>query len=344
MRRGFFLSFFMSSIVFSLISVHHTRAFTQQVSRSLKSGIKVPGTAAFRAKKGPLRDRDGFLLNSVSEGGSSRKSKSKPSYSNKASLSEPVKEKLSHVGSQSLKARLAKAKTKSKSTDGSEVASVAEAEAPALNVPRRFLMIDPTTKESLVKPKPESNPVTKPLKPTTTKSEARSSSRANSLENAVSKKHATVSRVSADFASSKVVSEITSGDRPFTLPTGAFKPKQSLGQNFLSDQNYVLKIVNALTDDSEQGSRVVELGPGPGALSRMLIQRYPNMTAVEIDQRAVAFLQEKLPTLRVLHMDVLKCDWAKMAEERGTYVLSIINKTCSLVYNSPYNLQAVDYQ
>ena len=49
----------------------------------------------------------------------------------------------------------------------------------------------------------------------------------------------------------------------------------------------------------------------------MLIQRYPKMTAVEIDQRAVAFLKEKIPALQVIHMDVLDCQWANMAEERG---------------------------
>ena len=84
-------------------------------------------------------------------------------------------------------------------------------------------------------------------------------------------------------------------DRPFTLPAGQFKPKQSLGQNFLSDQNYVLKICDAFTDASADGHRVVEIGPGPGALTRVLYQRYPSMTAIEIDQRAVAFLGEKLP-------------------------------------------------
>ena len=86
-------------------------------------------------------------------------------------------------------------------------------------------------------------------------------------------------------------------DRPFTLPAGQFKPKQSLGQNFLSDQNYVLKICDAFTDTSSEGHRVVEIGPGPGALTRVLYQRYPSMTAIEIDQRAVAFLGEKLPGL-----------------------------------------------
>ena len=76
-------------------------------------------------------------------------------------------------------------------------------------------------------------------------------------------------------------------DRPFTLPPGLHKPKQSLGQNYLSDQNYVLKICDAFQDDSNQGDRVVEIGPGMGALTRVLVRRYPKMTAGEIDQRAV---------------------------------------------------------
>jgi hypothetical protein len=66
-------------------------------------------------------------------------------------------------------------------------------------------------------------------------------------------------------------------------PKVAFRPKQSLGQNYLSDQNYVLKICNALGDggppagraealeiaSDNNGQRVVELGPGAGALSRV---------------------------------------------------------------------------
>lgn len=84
-------------------------------------------------------------------------------------------------------------------------------------------------------------------------------------------------------------------DRPFTLPSGKFKPIQSLGQNFLSDQNYVLKICDAFKDGSLRGNNVVEIGPGPGALTRVLYPRYPDMTAIEIDKRAVDFLHEKLP-------------------------------------------------
>jgi len=114
-------------------------------------------------------------------------------------------------------------------------------------------------------------------------------------------------------------------DRPFTLPPGAFKPKQSLGQNFLSDQNYVIKICDAFTDTSEGGHRVVEVGPGPGALSRVLYPRYPKMSAIELDQRAIKFLSEKLPGLKVIHEDVLLVDCAAIAAERGGPVRIIAN-------------------
>lgn len=117
----------------------------------------------------------------------------------------------------------------------------------------------------------------------------------------------------------------TTKDRPFTLPPGQFKPKQSLGQNFLSDQNYVMKIVDSFSEDSDNGCRVVEVGPGPGALTRKLHERYPEMTAIELDQRAVAFLGEKLPGLNVLHQDVLTVDWPALAHEKGGVVSVIAN-------------------
>jgi 16S rRNA (adenine1518-N6/adenine1519-N6)-dimethyltransferase len=39
--------------------------------------------------------------------------------------------------------------------------------------------------------------------------------------------------------------------------------------------------------------------------------------AVEIDQRAVSFLREKLPLLQVTHLDVLRVDWPALAAQRG---------------------------
>lgn len=120
----------------------------------------------------------------------------------------------------------------------------------------------------------------------------------------------------------------TAPDRPFSLPPGQFRPKQSLGQNFLSDQNYVLKIVDSFNDMSVNGEKVIEIGPGAGALTRVLYPRYPDMTAIELDQRAVQFLAQKLPQLNVIHADVLKVDWPQIAAERGGPV--------SIIANLPY--------
>jgi 16S rRNA (adenine1518-N6/adenine1519-N6)-dimethyltransferase len=119
-------------------------------------------------------------------------------------------------------------------------------------------------------------------------------------------------------------------DRPFTLPSGLHRPKQSLGQNYLSDQNYVLKICDAFHDTSEEGSKVVEIGPGMGALTRVLVKRYPKMTGIEIDQRSVRFLNDKLPELNVLHQDVLQTDWAQLAADKGGPL--------GIVANLPYHI------
>ena len=118
-------------------------------------------------------------------------------------------------------------------------------------------------------------------------------------------------------------------DRPPTLPSGTFRPKQSLGQNYLSDQNYATKIVDSLGDDSERGRRVVELGPGLGALTRLLLRQYPEMVAVEIDGRAVELLEETYPApFTVLHSDVLAVDYTKLAAARGGRL--------SVIGNLPY--------
>ena len=119
-------------------------------------------------------------------------------------------------------------------------------------------------------------------------------------------------------------------DRPFSLPSGEFKPKQSLGQNYLSDQNTVVRICDKFTDNSEKGSKVIEIGPGAGALTRVLYPRYPKMTAIEIDQRAVKFLGSHFPDLKVIHQDVLLADWLALAQERGGKL--------NIIGNLPYNI------
>ena len=56
---------------------------------------------------------------------------------------------------------------------------------------------------------------------------------------------------------------------------------------------------------------------GAGALSKVLVQRYPNMLAIELDNRAVELLHETFPQLSVLESDVLQVDYRSLAELRG---------------------------
>ncbi len=101
-----------------------------------------------------------------------------------------------------------------------------------------------------------------------------------------------------------------------------FRPKQSLGQNFLHDPNVVRKIVDALRAPAD--AHVVEVGAGTGALTEALAERYARLTAIEIDERAVAVLRRTFPGLDVREQDVREFDWAAFAAEKGgpLYVIS----------------------
>ena len=103
-------------------------------------------------------------------------------------------------------------------------------------------------------------------------------------------------------------------------------PKKSLGQNFLTDPNTARKIVAAL--QAPAGAAVVEIGPGTGALTGLLLDRFPALTALEIDARAVAYLQAEYPDLDVRQADVLAVDWAALAGEKGGRL--------SVIGNLPY--------
>jgi len=108
-----------------------------------------------------------------------------------------------------------------------------------------------------------------------------------------------------------------------TLP---FRPKQSLGQNFLHDPNMIDKIVRTL--DAPPDAHVVEVGAGTGALTDALAERYDRLTALEIDERAVAVLRERLPDVDVREEDVRETNWPALAAGEPLAVIS----------NTPYYL------
>ena len=119
------------------------------------------------------------------------------------------------------------------------------------------------------------------------------------------------------------------------LPSGKLKPKQSLGQNFLRDGNTVAKMIKAFHEDATaRGDRpgkpltsIVELGPGAGALTDRLVEKYGTdvLQCIEVDPRAIEILAERYPSLVVHHQDVLQVSYPEMAEEEGEPLVIIGN-------------------
>ncbi len=94
------------------------------------------------------------------------------------------------------------------------------------------------------------------------------------------------------------------------------------------DPNTIRKVADTL--QAPPDAHVVEIGPGKGALSEELLRRYTTLTAIEVDQRAVNFLKEHLPSLDVRHQDVLDADYAELVEEKGGPL--------HVIGNVPYNI------
>ena len=91
-----------------------------------------------------------------------------------------------------------------------------------------------------------------------------------------------------------------------TLAGLGAKPTQSLGQNFLHDQNLARWIVEQAA--IEEGDHWLEIGPGLGALTETAAALSPHGVLLEKDDRLVPWLREHFPALEVIHGDALAFD------------------------------------
>ncbi len=113
------------------------------------------------------------------------------------------------------------------------------------------------------------------------------------------------------------------------------RAKKSLGQNFLVDQNYVRKIVDAL--DLMDSDTVVEIGPGRGAITEYLVDSGANVVAIELDRELVPILREQFESrtnFRVIEADATNIDFARLNNEETT--INGQPSTIKLVANLPY--------
>ena len=109
------------------------------------------------------------------------------------------------------------------------------------------------------------------------------------------------------------------------------KANKRLSQNFLIDKNILDKIVKYTIP--YKAFPVLEIGPGPGALTEQLLNIGITVHSVELDDEFCHLLKKRLgpyfPNLHVIHQDFLKFDLTRFSESSTLY---------SVVANLPYHI------
>jgi 16S rRNA (adenine1518-N6/adenine1519-N6)-dimethyltransferase len=107
------------------------------------------------------------------------------------------------------------------------------------------------------------------------------------------------------------------------------RANKALGQHFLKDS----KVIDSICHDfTAVASSLIEIGPGPGALTTQLHQQGKPLLVIERDQRFITDLQNLLGADQVIHQDALEVDLEKIILERD------YQSPIWLVSNLPYNV------
>jgi len=119
-------------------------------------------------------------------------------------------------------------------------------------------------------------------------------------------------------------------------------PNKRLGQHFLTDRNILDRIVDAL--DPAPGEVVLEIGPGRGSLTEVLLARGLTVIAVEKDRRlahecGVRNAEFGVERLSIVRGDALRLDWhVLIAGDTATPHSALHTPHFKVVGNIPYNI------
>lgn len=119
-------------------------------------------------------------------------------------------------------------------------------------------------------------------------------------------------------------------------PAEKFFAKKSFGQNFLVDERYVRKIIDAL--NPKKDDVVIEIGAGRGSLTGMLLEKAGRVIAVEFDRGLIPGLRERFGqkgNFILVAADALNVDFSATAGTKGKV---------KLVANLPYNISTTILQ
>lgn len=107
--------------------------------------------------------------------------------------------------------------------------------------------------------------------------------------------------------------------------------RKRFGQNFLSDNFYISRIVDSI--GAHETDHLVEIGPGLGAITEHLVQQAGKLDVVELDKDLIPRLNEKfghLDNFQVHQSDALKFDFTQLQSQA--------NEQLRIVGNLPYNI------
>lgn len=123
---------------------------------------------------------------------------------------------------------------------------------------------------------------------------------------------------------------IKASNTPMTMARpSAHKTKKRFGQHFLHEQQIISQIVNAVQLTEQQV--LLEIGPGQGAITIPLLQKYKRLTAIELDRDLIKPLSKEAilhGDLTLINADVLNIDFNALFS----------GQSLSIVGNLPYNI------
>ncbi len=122
-------------------------------------------------------------------------------------------------------------------------------------------------------------------------------------------------------------------------------PRRCLGQNYLINTGVVRKIVEAA--ELTSATTVLEIGPGPGALTHSMAIMGAHIVAIDADRRMVELLKRRFvgqANVEIVHANFLKYSWAELAGKSSIVVVGNIpyNLTAPIIFNLLDNCEICD--
>jgi 16S rRNA (adenine1518-N6/adenine1519-N6)-dimethyltransferase len=119
-------------------------------------------------------------------------------------------------------------------------------------------------------------------------------------------------------------------------PGTEHRARKRFGQNFLEDDNIIRRIVQSISPKADDN--LVEIGPGKGAITELLLAACPTLNVVELDRDLIPILLSQFiaryPEFRIHQTDALKFDFGTLLTDRQGQSKGPLR----IVGNLPYNI------